>query len=184
MDITAVQEDWGFEFGWQALEAVADTARGLVGRRLHAAGAIGHGRRLAAAGGGPPARTAVRRIAQPQPRTGWRVSSTTGSIPGFRSSARARLAEALPGPLTPMTLDVQLSGLRTASRVMGQVLALGGVVDDEWGSRAIAVFGHRAYIGVSANVVAATQLPGWDQHAVARHALVDQPQVGRRPAVR
>jgi hypothetical protein len=77
-----------------------------------------------------------------------------------------------------MTLDVQLSGLRTASQVTGQVLALGGVVNDEWGSRAIAVFGHRAYVGVSANVVAATQLPGWDQDAIARHALVGQPQVG------
>jgi hypothetical protein len=98
--------------------------------------------------------------------------------PRFPVFSASRLAEALPGPLTPMTLDVQLSGLRTASRVMGQVLALGGVVDDEWGSRAIAVFGHRAYVGVSANVVAATQLPGWDQDAVARHALADQPQVG------
>lgn len=47
MDVAAVQEDWAFEFGWQALEAVADTARGLVGRRIGAAGAIRHGPRLA-----------------------------------------------------------------------------------------------------------------------------------------
>src|SRR5262249_29527539 len=47
MDITAAQEDWKFEFGWQAVEAVADTARGLVGRRLGAAGAISHGGQLA-----------------------------------------------------------------------------------------------------------------------------------------
>ena len=59
---------------------------------------------------------------------------------------------------------------------MGQVLALGGVVGDEWGSRAIAVFGHRPYVGVSANVVAATQLPGWDQETVTQRALVDQQQ--------
>ena len=98
--------------------------------------------------------------------------------PRFPVFSATGLAEALPGPLTPITLDVQLSGLRTASRVMGQVLALGGVVGDEWGSRAIAVFGHRPYVGVSANIVAATQLPGWDQQAVARRALVDQPQVG------
>src|SRR6201999_2741623 len=96
-------------------------------------------------------------------------------LPGFFA---AGLDRALPGPLTPITLDVQLSGLRTASQTTSHVLALGDVVGDEWGSRAIAVFGHRAYVGVSANVVAATQLPGWDQDAVARHALVDQPQVG------
>jgi hypothetical protein len=98
--------------------------------------------------------------------------------PRFPVFATDGLTEALPGPLTPITLDVQLSGLRTASRVMGQALALGGVVDDEWGSRAIAVFGHRPYVGVSANVVAAHQLLGWDDKALVRRTLVDQPQVG------
>lgn len=39
VDIAAVQEDWNFEFGWQATEAIVDTGRGLVGRRLHPAGA-------------------------------------------------------------------------------------------------------------------------------------------------
>jgi nucleoside-diphosphate-sugar epimerase len=177
MDIAAVQEDWGFEFGWQALEAVADTARGLVGRRLHAAGAFSHGGQLA---------LPVEVLPRPRPSADLHSVAPEGMEgefddridPRFPVFSAAKLAEALPGPLTPMTLDVQLSGLRTAGRVMGQVLALGGVVDDEWSSRAIAIFAHRAYVGVSANVVAATQLPGWDQHAVARHALVDQPQVG------
>ncbi|ORW95843.1 hypothetical protein AWB92_08480 [Mycobacterium sp. IEC1808] len=177
MDITAVQEDWGFEFGWQALEAVADTARGLAGRRLLPEGALSHGGQVA---------LPVEVLPRPRPSDELRSAAPEGLEgefddridPRFPVFSAARLAEALPGPLTPMTLDVQLSGLRTASRVLGQVLALGGVVDDEWSSRAIAVFGHRAYVGVSANVVAATQLPGWDQHAVARHALADQPQVG------
>ncbi|MBV9722363.1 MAG: NAD-dependent epimerase/dehydratase family protein, partial [Mycobacterium sp.] len=34
LDISAVQEDWQFEFGWRASDAVADTARGLAGRRI------------------------------------------------------------------------------------------------------------------------------------------------------
>jgi nucleoside-diphosphate-sugar epimerase len=177
MDLTAAQEDLGFEFGWQALEAVADTARGLVGRRLHPAGAISHGGQLAIPVEVPP---------RPRPTEALRSAAPEGMEgefddridPRFPVFSAARLAEALPGPLTPITLDVQLSGLRAASRVMGQALALGDVVDDEWGSRAVAVFGHRAYVGVSANVVAATQLPGWDQDAVTRHALVDQPHVG------
>ena len=41
--------------------------------------------------------------------------------PRFPVFSANGLAEALPGPLTPMTLDVQLSGLRTASAVMGQL---------------------------------------------------------------
>lgn len=177
MDIAAVQEDWGFRFGWHALDAVADTARGLVGRRLHPAGAISHDRRLALPVEVLP-RTRPSEDVHSAAADGMEGEFDDRIDPRFPVFSADRLAEALPGPLTPMTLDVQLSGLRTASRMVGHVLALGGVVDDEWSSRAIAVFGHRAYVGVSANVVAAAQLPGWDQDAVARDALVDQPQVG------
>ncbi|OBH05248.1 MULTISPECIES: NAD-dependent epimerase/dehydratase family protein [unclassified Mycobacterium] len=177
MDIAAAQEDWGFEFGWQAVDAVADTARGLVGRRLHAAGAVSHDRQLALPVEIPP-RPGPSGEAHSAAPDGMEGEFDDRIDPRFPVFSAARLAEALPGPLTPMTLDVQLGGLRTAGRVLGHVLALGGVVDDEWGSRAIAVFGHRAYVGVSANVVAAAQLPGWDEDAVTRHALVDQPQIG------
>ncbi|HUH70190.1 MAG TPA: NAD-dependent epimerase/dehydratase family protein [Mycobacterium sp.] len=177
MDIAAAQEDWMFEFGWQAVEAVADTARGLVGRRLDAAGATSHGGPLA---------LPVEILPSPAPSDELHSAAPEGMEgqfddridPRFPVFSATGLAEALPGPLTPITLDVQLSGLRTASRVMGQVLALGGVVGDEWGSRAIAVFGHRPYVGVSANVLAATQLPGWDQRAVTQSALGEQPEVG------
>jgi len=177
LDVAAVQEDWSFDFGWQAVEAIADTARGLVGRRVYAAGAVSHGRRLALPVEVPPRPAPSRELHSAAPE-GIEGEFDDRIDPRFPVFSATSLAEALPGPLTPMTLDVQLSGLRTAGRVMGQVLALGGVVSDEWESRAIAVFGHRAYVGVSANAIAATQLPGWDQHAVARNALVDQPQVG------
>lgn len=176
MDIAAAQEDWMFHFGWQAVEAVVDTGRGLVGRRLDTAGATSNGGPLAL-----PVEVLPRfwssdglRSAAPEGLEGEFDDRIDPRFPVFSATS---LAEALPGPLTPITLDVQLSGLRTASRVMGQVLALGGVVGDEWGSRAIAVFGHRPYVGVSANIVAATQLPGWDQKAVAERALGEQPQV-------
>ena len=70
-----------------------------------------------------------------------------------------------------MTLDVQLAGLRAANRVMSQVMALDDVTAGEWGSRAIAVFGHRPYVGVSASVIAAGQLPGWDAREVVLKIL-------------
>ena len=177
MDIIAVQEDWMFEFGWQALEGVADTARGLVGRRLGAAGAISHGGQMALPVEVLPRFAPSDELPSAAPE-GMEGEFDDRIDPRFPVFSATSLAEALPGPLTPITLDVQLSGLRAASRVMGQVLALGGVVGDEWGSRAIAVFGHRPYVGVSSNVVAARQLLGWDQKAVVRRALVDQPQVG------
>ncbi|HEX5256603.1 MAG TPA: NAD-dependent epimerase/dehydratase family protein [Mycobacterium sp.] len=178
MNVSAAQEDWSFDFGWYALDAVADTARGLVGRRLDTAGAINHGGRLALpvevlAHPRRPADSAHN--AAPEGIEGEFDDQIDPRFPVFSGSA---LNEALPGPLTPITLDVQLSGLRTASRMLGQMLALGGAVDEEWGSRAIAVFGHRPYVGVSVNMVAASQLPGWDQEAVARDALVGRPHVG------
>ncbi|OBA57988.1 hypothetical protein A5647_22410 [Mycobacterium sp. 1100029.7] len=177
MDTVAAQEDWGFEFGWQAFDAVADTARGLVGRRLDPTGAKTHGSQMALPVEvlAPPAATQQLRSAAPEGLEGEFDDRIDPRFPVFADTG---LTEALPGPLTPISLDVQLSGLRAASRVTGQALTLGGVVDDEWGSRAIAVFGHRPYVGVSANVVAANQLLGWDDQALVQRTLVNQPQVG------
>ncbi|BBX96517.1 NAD-dependent epimerase/dehydratase family protein [Mycobacterium lacus] len=178
MDITTAQEDWGFEFGWQAVAAVVDTGRGLVGRRLDAAGATNGSGQLS---------LPVEALPRPQPTESAPLGSAApdgmeGEFddridPRFPVFSASSLAEALPGPLTPMTLDVQLSALRRAGQVMGRVLALGDVVADEWGSRAIAVFGHRPYVGVSANIVAAAQLPGWDERAVTQRALGEQPPI-------
>ena len=177
MDITAAQEDWNFECGWQALDAIVDTGRGLVGRRIDAAGATtGSG----TSGQLPLPVEALPRIggtlpsAAPEGLEGEFDDRIDPRFPVF--SARS-LTEALPGPLTPMTLDVQLSGLRMAGRAMGRVLALGGVVADEWANRAIAVFGHRPYVGVSANIVAAAQLPGWDEQAITNQALGERHQI-------
>lgn len=175
LDISAAQEDWMFECGWQAFDAIADTARGLVGRRLDATGAPDHGSQL-------PLPVEVL----PRPPADELPSAAPEGIEGefddridlrFPVFSASTLAEALPGPLTPITLDVQMSGLRTAGRVLGQVLALGGVVGDEWGSRAVAVFGHRPYVGVSANALAAEQLPGWDREAVVRRTLAGRTRV-------
>lgn len=179
MDISAAQEVWGFEYGWQAADAIVDTGRGLIGRKLDPAGAVSVSGELAL-----PVEPVLRR----EPSDGTQLSSAApegleGEFddridPRFPVFSATSLSAALPGPLTPITLDVQLNGLRAAGRAMGRVFALGEVVADEWGSRAIAVFGHRPYVGVSANIVAATQLPGWDEQAVTERAFAGQPPVG------
>jgi hypothetical protein len=61
------------------------------------------------------------------------------------------------------------------------VLAAGDVVAGEWGSRAIAVFGHRPYVGVSASVIAAGQLPGWGGRNVVQQLLGGAPVGGLLP---
>jgi nucleoside-diphosphate-sugar epimerase len=174
LDISALQEDWQFELGWRATDAVADTARGLAGRRLGSTGAIDLPGHL-------PVPLEVASRTTPSDGTALRSAAPDGLEgtfddridPRFPVFSAAPFAEMLPGPLTPMTLDVQLAGLRTAGRVMSQVLALGDVVAGEWENRAIAVFGHRPYVGVSASLIAASQLPGWDVRTVVQHSLDD-----------
>jgi nucleoside-diphosphate-sugar epimerase len=172
LDISALQEDWQFELGWRATDAIADTARGLVGRRLGRAGAIDLPGHL-------PVPLEVATQTEPSDGTPLHCVAPDGLEGEFDDRidlrfpvfSAAPLAETLPGPLTPMTLDVQLAGLRTASRVMSRVMLLDDTVAGEWGSRAIAVFGHRPYVGVSAGVIAAARLPGWDVRGVVRHSL-------------
>ena len=165
-------ETWQFEFGWRAIDAVADTARGLAGRKLDVGGAVDLAGHL-------PIPLEVKPRTEPSDGTRLLSASPEGLEgefddridPRFPVFSATALAETLLGPLTPMTLDVQIAGMRAASRVMSQVMACGDVVADEWGSRAIAVFGHRPYVGVSASVIAACQLPGWDVDEVVQQSL-------------
>ena len=174
LDVGAAQEAWQFEFGWRASDAVADTVRGLAGRRLGVRGAVDVPGHL-------PLPVEVAPRTEPSDGTLLRAAAPDGLEgefddridPRFPVFSATSVAETLPGPLTPMTLDVQLAGLRAATRAMSQVLAAGEVVADEWGSRAIAVFGHRPYVGVSASMIVAEQIPGWDVDAVVRASRGD-----------
>jgi nucleoside-diphosphate-sugar epimerase len=174
LDLAAAQEAWQFEFGWSANDSVADTVRGLAGRRLGVRGTTDVPEHL-------PLPVEVGLRTEPLDGTVLRSASPEGlegefddrADPRFPVFSAAPLAETLPGPLTPMTLDVQLGGLRAAARAMGLVMAGGDVVAEEWGSRAIAVFGHRPYVGVSASVIAAEQLPGWDVDGIVHASLGD-----------
>ncbi len=184
----ALQEAWGFEFGWCASDAVADTVRGLASRRLDVTGAVdlpGHlPLPVEVAPRTEPSDGMLLRAAAPDVLEGEFDDRIDPRFPVFSA---ASVAETLPGPLTPMTLDVQLTGLRAATRAMSRVMISGDVMADEWGSRAIAVFGHRPYVGVSASVIAAEQLPGWDVDEVVRASLGDSPvdallPLGRPPS--
>ncbi|MGC2655615.1 MAG: hypothetical protein WA317_18905, partial [Mycobacterium sp.] len=180
LEDTVSQQDWGFEFGWPTAEAVADTARGLAGRRLDISGGIalpGH----------------LPLPAEPAPRRGPAGYSRLHSAapdglegefddridPRFPVFSATGLTEVLPGPMTPMTMDVQMPGLRAASRAMAQVMTPGSPVAAEWGNRAIAVFGHRPYVAVSTGVLAAGLLPGWDPRVFAERALAGKSPVSR-----
>jgi uncharacterized protein YbjT (DUF2867 family) len=176
LDVAATSEAWRFDFAWPTTDAIVDTTRGLVGRKLTNTGTTGVPGHLAlpveiVPPAGPWDGTPLR-SASPDEQEG---EFDDRADPRFPVFSAAPLAETLPGPLTPMTLDVQLSGLRAAARVITPVMACGEIVAAEWESRAIAVFGHRPYVGVSASVIAAERLPGWDVADGIRKSLGDRP---------
>lgn len=176
LDMAALQDDWTFDCGWPATEALADTTCGLAGRRLGPAGATDlSGHRPLPVEPVPrwePFDGTLLQCAAPDGLQGEFDDRIDPRFPVFSATS---LAEALPGPLTPMTLDVQVTGLRIASRELGRVLTLHGVLATEWESRGIAVFGHRPYIGVSASALVAGQLPGWNEHDLIDRALGGHP---------
>lgn len=128
LDSAALQRDWDFHCGWTAAEALADTGRALAAVPT-----------------------------EPLPRTrsgvdGHVAASCAGEFddvidPRYAVFDACGATDALPGPLTPMSLDVQCGGLRAAQRATGEVIGLGGALADEWQRRGTAVFGHRLFTG-------------------------------------
>jgi nucleoside-diphosphate-sugar epimerase/phosphohistidine swiveling domain-containing protein len=157
LDLTALRRDWRFECGWSATEAVIDTVRGFQGRKVGPDGA------LAAPGRIPMPVTNIPRArgdelpsAAPDGAEGEFDDRIDPRFPMFVASP---LHETTAGPLTPMSLDLHLTGLRAAGRTLSQLLDLRDPVAGEWESRLVAVFGHRIYLGASALAAAEPRLP-------------------------
>ncbi|MCV7343022.1 hypothetical protein [Mycolicibacterium rhodesiae] len=155
LDLGPLRSEWAFECGWGASDAVADTVRGLQGRKVGVAGA------RAVPGRVPLPVTTVPRATG----TGAAPDGADGEFddridPRFPVFVAGPLSEAGAGPLTPMSLDLHLGGLRLAGRSLAQLLDLRGPVAGEWESRLVASFGHRIYLGASALTAAEPRLPG------------------------
>ncbi|TNM48135.1 hypothetical protein FHP29_02210, partial [Nocardioides albidus] len=84
-------------------------------------------------------------------------------------------SEALPGPLTPMSLDLQLGAQRISNEGMGRMVALDGVALDQHTSLVLGVLGHCVYINASVGVNIVENMPGWDEASVRRDAYGNIP---------
>jgi len=139
-----LHRDWEFECGWSGIEAVADTAQSLSGYRLSSLGAVARGLP------GPDDTLAVRPASGPVVTAGADAGEFDSHIdPRFPVFTASGSSDALPGPLTPMTLDLTVPALRAAHRATATMLGLPEPLATEWSDRAVAVFGHRLYVGVS-----------------------------------
>lgn len=157
LDLSAMRGEWDFECGWGATEALTDTVRGLQGRKVGPNGAVtAPGRIPMPVAVVPPAHGAESRSAATEGTDGEFDDRIDPHFPLFVASP---LHETTTRPLTPMSLDLHLTGLRTAGRTLAQLLDLRDPVAGEWESRLVAAFGHRIYLGASALAAAEPRLP-------------------------
>ena len=166
VSLTSLQDDWSFECAWGATESVADTVRGLQGRRLSVNGAVDVAGRI------PMPISALR----PDSRPDLLSAAPDGADPEFDDRIDPRfpvfVAPALTlthgGPPTPMSLDLHLTGVRAAARAVGRLLDIPAGLESEWNRRLVAVFGHRVYLGASVIAAALPRLPGRAADLAAR----------------
>ncbi|WP_276313970.1 PEP-utilizing enzyme [Nocardia huaxiensis] len=170
VDAAAARDEWGFRYGWTAQEVVADTARGLHGRKATGSG-------FADRRGAIPLPTHVvpqnaptsdgytLKAAAPEGLQGEFDDLMDDRIPVFTAT---NTSEALPGPLTPLTIDLQAGAIRLGNEAMGNMIAIEGIALEHWVSRVTGVLGHHMYINASIGVFSAENMPGWDEESVRR----------------
>lgn len=157
-------------YGWTATEAVSDAARGLAGRRLRrGVASVGPGRfalptevvpnNLPASDGGHlvPAGPAE-----------YQGEFDTLVDPRLAVQTATNVAEALPGPMTPITLDLQLGAIRIANEDMGRMLAMDGAALEQHTNLMVGALGHHVFMNASVGVNIVATMPGWDEESVRR----------------
>ena len=168
----------GFGYGWTAREAVEDLVRGLRGTRITKRGAEVESGRF-----GLPTYVVPNNL--PASDGGTLVAAGPEDLQGeFDTLLDPRLAvltatntsEALPGPLTPMSLDLQLGAQRISNEGMGRMLALEGAALEQQTSLVLGVLGHCVYINASVGVNIVENMPGWDEATVRKDVYGNIPE--------
>lgn len=165
-------------YGWTATEAVEDLVRALVGRTVkHGEAVLTPGRfalpsyvipnNLPASDGGH-----LEPVGPPD----LQGEFDTLLDPRLSVLTATNTSEAMPGPMTPMTLDLQVAAIRISNEDMGRMLALEGAALDQQSSMVVSTLGHCVYINASVGVNIVENMPGWDEEAVRRDAYGNIPE--------
>ncbi|WP_309240788.1 PEP-utilizing enzyme [Nocardia sp. BSTN01] len=170
LDPAAAQGDGDFRYGWTGPEVVEDIARGLVGRRPHGTGFRARRGAIPLTDYVIPARAKTSdghplEVAAPEGLEGEFDDRVDPRIPVHTAT---NTSEALPGPMSPLTIDLQAGAIRLANAAMGHMIALDGIALEHWTSRVTSVLGHHIFINASIGVLAADNMPGWDEDSIRR----------------
>ncbi|WP_168441191.1 PEP-utilizing enzyme [Nocardia veterana] len=170
LDPGTAQHEWDFRYGWTAAEVVDDMARALIGRRAHGAGFRALRGEIPLPDYVIPARATTSdghplEVAAPDGLEGEFDDRVDPRIPVHTAT---NTSEALPGPMSPLTIDLQAGAIRLANAAMGHMIALEGIALEHWTSRVTSVLGHHIFINASIGVLAADNMPGWDEDSIRR----------------
>ncbi|RDI54302.1 PEP-utilizing enzyme [Nocardia mexicana] len=170
LEPVAAYAEWGFRCGWTAREVVDDIARGLSGRRRHGSGFRDRTGAIPLPAHVIPARATTYDghaldNAAPDGLEGEFDDRVDARIPVHTAT---NTSEALPGPMTPLTIDLQAGAIRLGNEAMGRMIALEGIALEHWVSRVTTVLGHSFYINASIGVLAADNMPGWDEATIRK----------------
>ncbi|MCP2275586.1 PEP-utilizing enzyme [Nocardia amikacinitolerans] len=177
LNAMAAQEDWGFRCGWTAAETAADLVRGLVGRKPSGGSFRTRSGAIPLPSHVIPARAATsdrHRLVDVAPE-GLEGEFDDRVDPRYPVHTATNTSEALPGPMTPLTIDLHAGAIRLANEAMGTMIALDGIALEHWTSRVTTVLGHHIYINASIGVLAAENMPGWDEESIRRDAYGNIP---------
>ncbi|MEV5648514.1 PEP-utilizing enzyme [Nocardia sp. NPDC052254] len=184
IELPATPQDWGFEYGWTADEVVDDIARGLTGREPHGDGFRARRGAIPLTDHVIPSRARTSdghplEVAAPDGLEGEFDDRVDPRIPVHTAT---NTSEALPGPMSPLTIDLQAGAIRLANAAMGRMIALEGIALEHWTSRVTSVLGHHIFINASIGVLAADNMPGWDEGSIRRDVYgAIPPEVALQP---
>jgi nucleoside-diphosphate-sugar epimerase/phosphohistidine swiveling domain-containing protein len=183
-DTSKLREDFGFRCAWTNEEAVEDMRRSLT-TYVHF-GTL----------------EAKRRSYVPFTEPGWRPdlspwpgrelaligpSEYRGEFddrvePDMSLFSGTNVAEAFPGPLTPLSLELALVALRAGTEVTVRLVGLDGWLAHEAQSRFVASFAHRIYLNVSLVREIYKRMPGSSpEEADAQYCGIALPDDYKRP---
>jgi nucleoside-diphosphate-sugar epimerase/phosphohistidine swiveling domain-containing protein len=167
VDTTALREQWGFRCGYTTAGCVADFARAtnwfryLGRRRVELPWRTKYPVTRVPLEVPPPDGAEMAAAAPPG------VAGEFDSLvdPRYAGYTAANTSEAFPGPLTPMSLEVGLRGMRAAAEMTGHVIGIAEPLRSHLWHRSTSLFGHAVYANLSVIHEMAQQMPGYDPEA-------------------
>ena len=160
-DTTRLKEDFGFRLGYTSAEAIADQGRHSTSHIVLGMKEIRRPTKLDSSGPHLAAQAdGAGQSIQVVPDEACGEFDTPRADPNYPEWTCANLAEAFPGPMTPLSLELIRDALFTGADQVATMLPLDEKVRDNVRRRQLAIFGHRFYQNVSVLSEMASATPG------------------------